>query len=187
MSIIRAFKRVQRAKSDCRPNGRHDDRDSKDGSMVKTPESVAAFLQGRRFAVAGVSRQPGQAANAVFRKLRDAGYDVFPINPSTSEVEGVKCYSDVASVPGQLDGVVIATAPGISVQIVRACSQQGVHRVWLHRSFGNGSVSEEAVRECETRGINCIVGGCPLMFCEPVDPGHKCMRWWLQRQGRVPR
>ena len=44
--------------------------------MDKTPESVTAFLRGRRFAVAGVSRQPGQAANAVFRKLKDAGSHV---------------------------------------------------------------------------------------------------------------
>src|SRR3989338_5756635 len=109
--------------------------------MIKTPESVATFLQGRRIAVAGVSRQPGQAANAVFRKLRNAGYDVFPINPRASEVEGVKCYSDVGAVPGQLDGVVIATATAVSAQIVRQCSDQGVRRVWFHRSFGTGSVS----------------------------------------------
>jgi hypothetical protein len=25
------------------------------------------------------------------------------------------------------------------------------------------------------------------MFCGPVDFGHKCMKWWLQRRGRVPR
>jgi hypothetical protein len=25
------------------------------------------------------------------------------------------------------------------------------------------------------------------MFLDPVDLGHKCMRWWLQRQGRVPK
>jgi uncharacterized protein len=99
----------------------------------------------------------------------------------------VKCYSNVGSVPGQLDGVVIATAPDVSVQIVRECSAHDVHQVWFHRSFGNGSVSEEAVRECDARGIDCIVGGCPLMFCDPVDFGHRCMRWWLQRQGRVPR
>jgi predicted CoA-binding protein len=155
--------------------------------VANTPESVTTFLRGRRFAVAGVSRQPNQAANAVFRKLRDVGYEVFPTNPQASEVEGVKCYSHVGSVPGQLDGVVIATAPDVSVQIVRECSAHGVRRVWFHRSFGNGSVSEEAVRECDTRGIDCVVGGCPLMFCDPVDFGHKCMRWWLQRQGRVPR
>jgi uncharacterized protein len=155
--------------------------------MVKTPEPVAAFLQGRRFAVAGVSRQPGQAANAVFRKLKSVGYEVYPINPKASEVEGTTCYRDVSAVPGQLDGVVIATAPDVSAQIVRQCGDHGVHRVWFHRSFGNGSVSEDAVRDCHARGIDCIVGGCPLMFCGPVDFGHRCMRWWLQLQGRVPR
>jgi predicted CoA-binding protein len=155
--------------------------------MVTIPASVATFLQGKHMAVAGVSRNPNQAANAVFRKLRGSGYEVFPINPKTSEVEGVRCYPDLAAVPGPLDGVVIATAPGISVQVVRQCKDRGVHRVWFHRSFGNGSVSDEAVRECDAHGIDCIVGGCPLMFCEPVDFGHKCMRWWLQRQGRVPK
>jgi predicted CoA-binding protein len=155
--------------------------------MVKTPESVAAFLRGSRIAVAGVSRHPGQAANAVYRKLRGSGYEVFPINPAAAEVEGVRCYADVRTVPGQLDGVVIATAPDVSIQVVRQCMDRGVRRVWFHRSFGTGSVSEEAVRECATHDIDCIVGGCPLMFCEPVDFGHACMRWWLQRQGRVPK
>jgi len=154
--------------------------------MIKTPESVAAFLRGRRFAVAGVSRQPNQAANAVFRRLRGSGYEVFPINPKASEVEGVTCYPDLAAVPGPLDGVVVVTSPDASLQVVRQCSSRGVHRVWFHRSFGDGSVSDQAVRECRTRGIDCIVGGCPLMFCEPVDVGHTCMRWWLQRRGRVP-
>ena len=156
-------------------------------SMVKTPNSVATFLRGRRLAVAGVSRHPSQAANAVFRKLRGSGYEVFPINPKASEVEGATCYSDVGAVPGQLDGVVIATSPEISVRIVRQCRDQGIRRVWFHRSFGIGSVSEEAVRLCHAHGINCIVGGCPLMFCEPVDFGHKCMRWWLHLQGRLPK
>ena len=155
--------------------------------MVKTPESVASFLQGRRIALAGVSRQASQAANAVFRKLRGSGYQVFPIKPNVSEVEGTTCYRDVAAVPVQLDGVVIATAPHVSRQIVRQCSDHGVRRVWFHRAFGNGSVSDEAVRECDAHGIDCIVGGCPLMFCDPVDFGHKCMRWWLQRKGRVPK
>src|SRR5512140_2647751 len=155
--------------------------------MANIPESVAAFLRGRRFAVAGVSRSPNQAANAVFRKLKGAGYEVFPVNPKASEVEGVTCYADVGAVPASLDGVVIATSPAVSAEIVRQCAGRGVRRVWFHRSFGDGSVSDDAVRECTAKGVDCIVGGCPLMFCEPVDFGHKCMKWWLQRQGRVPR
>jgi predicted CoA-binding protein len=154
--------------------------------MVDVPEPVAEFLRGKRIAVAGVSREAGQAANAVYRRLRDSGYEALPVNPKASEVEGVRCYPDLGSIPGPLDGVVVATHPDVAIELVRQCSERGVPRVWFHRSFGQGSVSEEAVRECEARGVQCIVGGCPLMYCAPVDFGHRCMRWWLRRQGRVP-
>jgi predicted CoA-binding protein len=154
--------------------------------MTKVPDMIAEFLQGKRLAVAGVSRQTGQAANAIYRKLRDSGYEVFAVNPNAAQVEGTRCYSDLRSIPGTLDGVLVATHPSISLELVRQCSERGVGRVWFHRAFGQGSVSNEAIQECKARGMKCIVGGCPLMYCEPVDIGHRCMRWWLRRQGRIP-
>jgi uncharacterized protein len=154
--------------------------------MPKLPPPVAEFLRGKRIAVAGVSRDTGQPANAVYRKLRASGYETLAVNPNASEVEGATCYPDLASIPGPVDGVVVATHPDVSVDVVRQCSERGIPRVWFHRSFGQGSVSEAAIRECEARGVQCIVGGCPLMYCAPVDFGHRCMRWWLRRQGRVP-
>ena len=158
--------------------------------MAAVPPSVAAFLSGRRFAVAGVSRNPKQstaAANVVFRKLKASGYEVAPINPNASEVEGVACYPDLRSIPGAIDGLMFAAHPRVALPLVRECAERGVKHVWLHRSFGQGSVSPEAVDECRAKGINCIVGGCPLMYCQPVDVGHKCMRWLLGLRGRVPR
>jgi predicted CoA-binding protein len=155
-------------------------------TVGKVPESVQGFLGGRRLAVAGVSRDGKQAANAIFRKLVASGFDVVPVNPNSAEVEGVRCYPDLASTPAPVDGVVIATHPSASAAVARQCVELGIHHVWFHRSFGEGSVSDEAVAVCEEAGSNCIVGGCPLMFCDPVDLGHRCMRWWLQRTGRVP-
>jgi predicted CoA-binding protein len=155
--------------------------------MAKIPNSIAEFLRGKRIGVAGVSRNKSQPANAIYRRLKDSGYEVFPINPKASEVEGVTCYPDIFSLPEPIDGVVVATHSDVSVDVVRQCKDRGISQIWFHRSFGKGSVSEEAVRECEKLGIHAIVGGCPLMFCEPVDLGHKCMKWWLQRKGRVPR
>ncbi len=155
--------------------------------MPPVPEAVAEFLRGKRLVVAGVSRQPQQAANAIFRKLRDVGYEAIPVNPRAQTAEGVPCFPDLASVPGSVDGVVVATHPGVALELVRQCADRGVGRVWFHRSFGSGSVSREAVAACEAQGIACIVGGCPLMYCEPVDPFHRCMRWWLRLRGRVPR
>jgi len=154
--------------------------------MTVVPESVARFLQGKHIAVVGVSRHGDTAANAVYKKLKNCGYTVYAVNPNAERIEDEPCYPDLASIPGEIDGVVIGTHPKVSASIVRECKERGVSQVWFHRSFGSGSVSEEAVDECERLGIECIVGGCPLMFCQPVDIGHKCMRWWLQRSGRVP-
>lgn len=154
--------------------------------MNRIPESVAAFLRCKRIAVAGVSRGPNSAANAVYRKLRDRGYEVFPVNPNTTEVEGAICYPSLASIPGTLDAVVVATHPSVSAEVVRQAAKHGVLQVWLHRSF-QGSVSREAVEECRAAKLSCIVGGCPLMYCEPVDPGHAWMCRVLGWFGRVPR
>lgn len=151
------------------------------------PPGVATFLAGRRLAVAGVSREPGQAANAIFRKLVAGGYDVYPVNPRAREVEGRPCFPDLAALPEAVDGVVVATPPAAAAAVVRSAAETGVPRVWLHRSLGTGSVSDAAVREAEARGIDCLVGGCPLMYCAPVDPFHRCLRWWLGRRGRLPR
>jgi len=155
--------------------------------MASIPAEISEFLSGRRLAVAGVSRSGKLPANAIYRRLRETGYAVFPINPTTDEVEGAACYPDVVSLPETPDGVVIATHPDVSARVVEQCADRGVSRVWLHRSFGDGSVSEEAIRTCEVLGVECIVGGCPMMFCGKVDVAHRCVRWWLQRSGRMPR
>lgn len=153
--------------------------------MPDATELIMEFLRGRRIAVAGVSRGSGSAANAVFRKLRDVGYEVFPVNPNAAEVEGTRCFPNLQSVPGELHGVVAASRPDVSIEIVRQAIECGVPRIWFHRSFGRGSVSEEATRACLAHGIRCIVGGCPLMFCGSVDFPHRCMRWWLDWRGRI--
>jgi predicted CoA-binding protein len=150
------------------------------------PPSVAQFLAGKRFAVAGVSRSANQPANAILRKLRASGYDAVPINPNAQALEGGPCYPDLASVPGTLDGVVVVTHPDAAERVVRDAAARGIRQVWFHRSFGQGSVSDAAVRACGEAGITPIVGGCPLMYCEPVDVPHRCFRWWLARSARVP-
>ena len=154
--------------------------------MSKIPDSVAGFLAGKRIAIAGVSRDSRGFANAIFRKLRDSGHDMIPVNPHAAELEGVRCYHDLASIPGNIDGLLIATPPGAAANLVRQCGQRGIHRVWFHRSLGTGSVSKEAVREAKALDLECLVGGCPFMYCEPVDPFHRCMRGWLRFRRRIP-
>lgn len=154
--------------------------------MPTLPPSVAAFLEGKRIVVAGVSRSGSAPANAIFRKLVAAGHEVVAVNPNARELEGQACYPDVGSVPGPVHGVVVATHPAAALDTVRAALDRGIRHLWFHRSFGTGSVSDDAVEECRARGVDPIVGGCPLMYCQPVDGAHRCFRWWLNLRGRVP-
>lgn len=149
-------------------------------------ELAREFLSQRRIAVAGVSRDSQQAANLIFRKLRDTGRDVVAVNPRATEVEGAACYDRLSSVPEPVDAVVIATPPAAVESVVDECAVLGIRWVWMHRGVGPGSVSEAAVAKCREHGIRVIAGACPMMFCEPVDFGHKCIRWITKISGRMP-
>jgi predicted CoA-binding protein len=149
---------------------------------------IQDFLAQKRIAVAGVSRNPQtEAANFIYRKLRAAGYEVFPVNPHAERVEGDRCYPDLKSIPQPVQAVMIATRPEVAEQIVHECAEIGISRVWMHRSFGTGSVSAAAAQFCQDNKITVISGGCPMMFCQPVDFGHKCMRWILRLSGGLPK
>lgn len=155
--------------------------------MSASEELIADFLAQKRIAVAGVSRNAtGEAANLIYRKLRETGHGVVALNPRAEQVEGDPCYPNLAALPEPVDAVVAVTPPAETEALVRECDAAGVRRVWLHRSLGTGSVSEAAVAYCREHGIRVIAGGCPMMYCQPVDFGHKCMRWVLRITGKLP-
>jgi predicted CoA-binding protein len=156
--------------------------------MQKMKDAANEFLDHRRVAVTGVSRHPeGHGSNVVYKRLRDRGYEVFAINPNAEEVEGDKCYSDLRSIPDGVDWVVIGTKPETADATMQECVDLGIQRVWMHRSFGTGSVSESATHYGREHGVTVIDGGCPCMFNPTGDPGHKCMRPLLTMTHKVPR
>ncbi len=157
--------------------------------MATLNEIVDDFLAQKRIAVAGVSRRRHNAANMIYRKLRKTGYQVFAINPKVETVEGDPCYPDLKSVPEKTDGLVIVTRPEVAEQLVRQCAEVGIPRVWMHRSLGfmGTSVSKQAVEFCRENGMTVIPGGCPMMFCKPVDFAHTCLHWMLKLTGGLPK
>ena len=151
--------------------------------MSKLDVLVKDFLAQKTIAVVGVSDKRDTGCNANYRKFKQAGYTVFPVNPRITTFEGVTCYPDLRSIPQIPDAVFILASPKVSEQIVQECVALGVHHVWLHCLMGTKpglgasmtSVSAEAVRMCHENGIAVIPGSCPNQFLRP-DPGHRLMR-----------
>ena len=156
--------------------------------MASIEVAAKEFLAQRRFAVVGATDTKASPGNAIFLKLLNAGATVFAVNPKRQTVAGRPCYPNLKSLPEPVDGIVIVTPPHVTEQVVRECAETGVPRVWIHQSLKaiGSSVSESAVQFCRDHHIAVIAGGCPMMFCEPVDAAHKCMRWLSRVTGNLP-
>ena len=63
----------------------------------------------------------------------------------------------------------------------------GITQVWMHRSYGSGSVNDAATAYGREHGITVIDGGCPLMFAPTADAGHRVIRAVFTATGKVPR
>src|SRR6185369_8355772 len=156
--------------------------------MQSVKDAAETFLANKRVAVTGVSRTAnGHGSNLVYRRLRQRGYDVFEVNPNAGEVEGDRCYRDLASIPGGVDAVVIGTRPETAEDTMHECAELGIKQVWMHRGPGPGSVSAAATEYGREHGITVIDGGCPLMFAPTADVGHRVMRAVFTATGKVPR
>ena len=163
--------------------------------MAKIDTLVQDFLAQKKIAVVGVSDKRETGCNLGYRKFKDAGYTVFPVNPHMSAFDGDPCYPDLKSIPEKPDAVFILANPKVTEQIVQQCVERGIKHVWMHCMMGTKpglaagmtSVSQSAVEMCRANGIAVIPGTCPNQFLKP-DFGHAAMRglWRLFGFMNVP-
>ena len=124
--------------------------------MTRTDELIEDFLAEGPWAVAGASSDRSKFGNMVLRcYLQSAKLPVYPLNPRAAEVEGVKAYPDLASVPETVRSLSIITPPAITEDLVRDAAEHGVRHVWMQP----GAESDEAVALCAELGLAAIHGG----------------------------
>lgn len=148
-------------------------------------ERVQDFLAQKRIAVCGLSRTKDSGAGAIYLKLRDHGYQVFPVHPSADALYGDQCYPNLGAIPDGVEAVFIMNSPDITEKIVDEALKLGIKRVWMHNNtIAPSSVSEAAVAKCRAANINVIAVGCPMMFLD-ADFFHKAMGWMIRVTGRM--
>jgi len=124
-------------------------------------EAIDDFLAAGPYAVVGASRDRSKFGNRVLRHYAARGRDVVGVHPTETEVEGIPCYPDLASIPTTPRAVSIVTPPFTTTRIVREALALGIRHIWMQP----GAESETAVREAEEAGANVIHGG-PCVMVE---------------------
>ena len=86
------------------------------------------MLRPKSVAVIGASATPGKIGYTVIDNLIKGGYTgkVYPINPSTPEILGLKAYPTIEEVPGEVDSAIVTVPAKFIPQVTEECGRKGV-------------------------------------------------------------
>ncbi|MBN2556342.1 MAG: acetate--CoA ligase family protein [Anaerolineales bacterium] len=92
------------------------------------PAHLRALLHPASIAVIGASNNPKKIGYALVHNLLESGYrgKVYPINPTSDEIQGLTAYSSVTDVPGEIDSAVITVPAAYALTVTEECGVKGV-------------------------------------------------------------
>ncbi len=105
---------------------------------------VQAALNPGSIAIIGASENPEKIGGRPIKYMLQYGYvgRLYPVNPMRAEIQGLKSYADVNTVPEVPDMALICVPGEAAVAAVRACAQRGV-RICVVISSGFGETGAE--------------------------------------------
>jgi len=156
-------------------------------AAATTMQQIEDFLALKRVAVVGVSRDPKQLSHALWQELRQRRYEAVPVNPSTAELDGERCYASIAEIDPPVQGALIITPAASTQQVVEDCAAVGIQHVWLHKGMGAGSVTPGAIESAKSHGMDVVAGFCPFMFLSGTPFFHRLHGYGKKVTGSYPK
>lgn len=150
---------------------------------MTTLNEIKQFLEPKKFAVAGVSRNEKKFGGAIFKELREKGFHLFPINPNATEIQGVKCYQSVNELPDDITHLLVVTKKAETEKVVKQALEKGIEMIWIQQK----SETPEALEILKKSGITFIHKKCIMMFAEPVKSVHGFHRSLVKFFGGYPK
>jgi uncharacterized protein len=109
----------------------------------------------KTIAVVGASASRHKFGNKCVRAYRDAGYQVYPVNPAEREIEGLPVFRTLADVPAPLERISVYLPPPLTLALLPAIARAAAAgsagsaagtEVWFNSGSADGAVLAEARR-----------------------------------------
>ncbi|HEY5982974.1 MAG TPA: CoA-binding protein [Anaerolineales bacterium] len=114
------------------------------------------LTQSKTVASVGVSSNPEKPSFGIFGYLLAHGYDMYPVNPASPEIQGKKTYPDLTAVPVKIDVVQVFRKPEDVPAVVEQAIKIGARVVWMQEEV----INEEAARTAEAAGLKVVMNRC---------------------------
>jgi predicted CoA-binding protein len=121
-------------------------------------EQIRDILSLKKVVVIGMSKNSSKAAHFVPKYLSDNGYEITPVNPTTDEILGKKCYNSVSEIDEEIEIVDIFRPSDQVLPFVQEAIKKKPKVIWLQEGIHNSEAEELAKKE----GIKVIFNRCML-------------------------
>lgn len=122
-------------------------------------ELIADAVNRRVWAVVGASNDRSKFGNRIYRVMREAGYQVYPVNPAAQEVEGDRAYPSLGELPVRPDVADIVVPSTVGMQVAEDAKAAGIPYFWLQP----GAESPELIEHAGKLGLKVIHDACAMV------------------------
>ncbi|MCZ0755143.1 CoA-binding protein [Anoxybacillus sp. J5B_2022] len=125
--------------------------------MNPSREEIAEILQkAKRIAVVGLSNNPDRTSYMVAKAMKDAGYNIIPVNPTIEEWEGIPAVKSLKDIEGHIDIVNVFRRSEYLPEVAREFVQIDADVFWAQL----GVVDEDVYEFLKEKGYTVVMDRC---------------------------
>ncbi len=98
----------------------------------------------KRIAVVGMSKDPQKDAHNIPIYLKKEGYEIIPVNPTATEIAGMKAYKSLSEIPFDFDIVQVFRPSEAVPPIVDEAIGTKAKVIWMQLGISNEPAAEKA-------------------------------------------
>lgn len=119
-------------------------------------EIGAILKKAKRIAVVGLSDNPARTSYMVSKAMQDAGYEIIPVNPTVSDVLGVKAVATLKDIEGHVDIVNVFRRSEFLPDVAKEFTEIDADIFWAQLGIEN----QEAYDYLTEKGYTVIMDRC---------------------------
>jgi predicted CoA-binding protein len=147
-------------------------------------KQITAFFDQKNIAFIGISRNASDFSRVVYKEFVNRNYNIIPVNPNASEIDGKNCYASIDDVQSPVDAAFIFV-PSSAGDISKKCIDKGIKNIWIYN--GKQENTDNFITGvADSSGINIISGYCPMMFIPGTGWFHKMHGFFTKLSGKYP-
>src|SRR6187551_3436177 len=112
----------------------------------------------KTIAIVGASNDRAKFGNKAVRAFQQQGYEVFPVNPKETEIEGLPAFGSIRDVPVRPHLVSVYLPPPALIKVLPDIAARGCDELWLNP----GTESAEVLATAAKLGLN-VVQACSII------------------------